>query len=117
MADSEPKITRGLMRSLNTVRNDEQLMPIIVRFSPDHRVMRSGEGIVGVQHVHSFHLRPFAHMMATPRAIERLADNPDVVRIYQDLPVYALLDASTPKIGAPRLWDEGLMGEGTRSPS
>ncbi len=114
MADSEPKITRGLMRSLNTVRNDEQLMPIIVRFSPDHRVMRSGEGIVGVQHVHSFHLRPFAHMMATPRAIERLADNPDVVRIYQDLPVYALLDASTPKIGAPRLWDEGLMGEGTR---
>ena len=47
MADIEPKITRGLMRSLNTIRNDEQLMPIIVRYTPDYRVMRSGEGIVG----------------------------------------------------------------------
>lgn len=114
MADIEPKITRGLMRSLTTVRNNDQLVPIIVRYSPDHRVMRSGEGIVGVQHVHSYHLRPFAHMMATPTAIQRLAENPDVVRIYQDLPVYALLDASTLKIGAPRLWEEGLTGEGVR---
>ena len=102
------------MRSLNTARDDEQLLPIIVRYTPDRRIVRSTEGIVGVQHVHSYHLRPFAHMMATRRAIQRLADNPDVVRIYEDLPVYALLDASAPHIGAPRLWDEGFTGEGAR---
>lgn len=113
MAGDE-KITRGLMRSLNIIRDNEQLIPIIVRYSPDRRVMRGMEGIVGIQHVHSYHLRPFAHMMATPRAIQRLAENPDVLRIYQDLPVYALLDISIPQIGIPRLWEEGLRGEGTR---
>jgi len=114
VTDAQPKITRGLMKRLHSARDDEQLFPIIVRYTPDHRVMRSTEGIVGVRHVRSYHLRPFAHMMATPRAIEQLAANPDIVRIYQDLPVYALLDTSAPQIGAPRLWDEGLMGEGVR---
>jgi hypothetical protein len=35
-------------------------------------------------------------MRATPDAIQVLASDPAVVRIYEDKPVYALLDASVP---------------------
>lgn len=114
LADERPKLTQGLLRSLQQVESNTEQVPIIVRYSPSRRVMRHAEPLRGVRESYSYRLRPFVHMHATPEAIQSLEADPDVVRIYQDLPVHAYLDMSVPRIQAPRLWDEGLTGQGVR---
>ncbi|MHB0856006.1 MAG: S8 family peptidase [Anaerolineae bacterium] len=113
MVDPHPKLTRGLLRSLAQTESQRQV-PVIVKFVPERRVMRHREPLSGVVEGYSFRLRPFVAMQATPEAIRRLESSPEVVRIYEDLPVRAFLDASVPHIQAPRLWAEGLEGEGVR---
>ncbi len=39
---------------------------------------------------------------------------PFVERVWEDLPVYALLDVSAPKVHAPQLWDLGFDGTGVK---
>ena len=115
MAESErPKLTPGLMRSLGQVESLEQQVPIIVRYAPTRRVMRHAEPMRGVCESYAYHLRPFVHLHATPEAIQRLEGDPEVVRIYEDLPVHAYLDTSMAQTGVPKLWQEGLDGSGVR---
>ncbi len=114
MADPRPKLTRGLLQSLSAVDGREEALPIIVQFDERRRVTRGAMNIQGLRTGYRFHLRPYAQMQATPSAIMRLESEPDVVRIYQDLPVHAWLDVSVPHIQVPRVWGEGLTGEGVR---
>ena len=107
------KLTQGLLRGMSQVKADERV-PIIVLYKPTRRVMRHRERVRGLTESYSYHLRPFVHMHAIPEAIRRLQDDPDIVKIYEDLPVHAYLDTSVPHIQVPRLWDEGLNGEGVR---
>ncbi|MHB1293989.1 MAG: S8 family peptidase [Anaerolineae bacterium] len=114
MDDVHPKLTRGLLRSLAQTENQRQQVPVIVKFTPERKVMRGREPLPGVIESYTFHLRPFVAMQATPDAIRRLESSPEVLRIYEDLPVRALLDASVPHIQVPKLWEEALEGEGVR---
>ena len=114
MAASRPKLTRGLLRTLGQVERETEALPIIVAFQPNRRVTRGQWSIHGLRTGYHYHLRPFAQMQATPGAIMRLEGDPDVLRIYQDLPVQAFLDYSVPHVRVPRLWEEGLTGEGVR---
>ena len=113
MEHNRSKLTPGLLRSLSQADKNAQL-PIIVRYAPTRRVMRHGAPMRGTRSSYNYRLRPLAHMHAIPEAIEQLETDPEVVRIYEDLPVHAYLDASVPQIQAPRLWDVGLTGEGVR---
>jgi len=112
--EERPKLTQGLMRSLRQVESSAEQVPIIVRYSPSRRVMRHAEPLRGARESYNYRLRPYVHMHATPEAIRALENDPDVGRSYQELPVHAYLDVSVPHIQAPRLWDEGLTGEGVR---
>jgi serine protease AprX len=112
--NERPKLTQGLMRSLSQVENAEQQLSVIIRYAPTRRVMRHGEPMRGVRQSYAYRLRPFVHVHATVEAIKQLENDPEVVRIYEDLPVYALLDTSMAQIGVTRLWQEGLSGEGVR---
>ncbi len=114
MADARPKLTRGLLQSLSATEGREEPLPIIVRFHERRRVTRGMTAIRGLQTGYQFHLQPFAQMRATPGAIMRLENEPEIVRIYQDLPVHACLDVSVPHIQVPRVWEEGATGEGIR---
>ncbi len=108
------KLSEGLMRSLASIRSESAAIPIIVRYTSAVRVMRQVDPTPGLVQSYRFRLLPYAHMHATPDAIRTLVRNADITRIYQDLPVYAVLDSSVPHIGAPRLWNVGLTGEGVR---
>ena len=113
MEGDHTKLTRGLMRSLGQVEDTEQVS-IIVRYTPIRRVMRHRERIRGAREGYSYHLQPFVHMHATPGAIQQIEASLEVVKIYEDLPVHAFLDASVPHIQVPRLWAENLTGENIR---
>jgi len=112
--ENRPKLTRGLFRTLHQVEDQQQQLPIIVRYTPTRRMMRHREQHRGVRESYTYHLRPFVHMHASAEAIQLLEEDPEVVTIYEDLPVHAYLDAAMPLIQVPRLWQEGLDGEGVR---
>jgi subtilisin family serine protease len=112
--DSEsPKLSEDLLRSLDKMDAEERIS-IIVRYVPSRRVMRHRQPMRGVREGYQYRLRPFIQMEATPEAIQRLQEDDDVVRIYEDRPVRALLDTSVPHIGVPRLWQTGLTGANVR---
>jgi serine protease AprX len=85
-----------------------------VRYVPSRRVMRRREPMRGVTESYHYRLQPFVHMYATSEAIRRLEQDPEVVKIYADMPVHAYLDHSAPHIEVPRLWNDGLTGENVR---
>ncbi len=113
MTDESTKLTEGLMRTL-TQMGEEDRVSIIVRYVPTRRVMRHREPLRGVREGYRYRLRPFVQMEATPEAIRRLQQDEEVVRVYEDKPVHALLDASVPHIGVPRLWQGGYTGANVR---
>ncbi|MBM3188880.1 MAG: S8 family peptidase [Chloroflexi bacterium] len=109
----EGKLTHGLARTL-AGKADAEPISVIVRYGALRRVMRHREPLAGVQQSYHYRLRPFVHFYATPEGIRRLAEDEQVVCIYEDLPVHAFLDVSVPRIQVPALWDAGLTGEGVR---
>lgn len=109
----ERKLTRGLVEYMQASQANEEL-PIIVRYTSERRRVRLRGPLNGARLAYAFRLLPFEHLHATPEAIHRLAQDPQVLRVYEDLPVYALLNSSVPLIGTPRLWQEGLTGQGVR---
>ncbi|MBN1402407.1 MAG: S8 family peptidase [Anaerolineae bacterium] len=116
--DERPKLTRGLHEILRSASAEEAAapaqIPIIVRYSEHRVVLRHREAIRGARESYRYRLRPFVHMHATPEAIRTLEANPEVVKIYEDLPVYAYLDTSVAHIQAPRVWEGGFTGENVR---
>jgi serine protease AprX len=108
------KLSNGLARSLGQVSADDQL-PIIVRYAPDRRIVRhKGPPLPGIRESYNYRLQPFVHMHATPHAIETLEQDAEIVRIYQDLPVRALLDSAMPIIQMPQVRNLGWDGRGIR---
>ena len=61
-----------------------------------------------------FGLIPAQAVTATPEALLKLEQNPAVVRIWEDRPVYVTLDVSVPHIHAPHLWGLGFDGTGIK---
>jgi len=114
MADERPKLTRGLLKTLHRVDGEERPLPVIVEYATEQRVLRGAPPVRGLQHVRRYRLRPYEQVYATPSAIAALEEEPEVVRIFEDLPVHAYLDVSVPHIQVPRVWDEGLSGDGIR---
>lgn len=106
------KLRNGLAQELSSMSQDEQV-PIIVRYSPDRRIVRhKGPPMPGIQESYNYRLQPMAHMYATPRAIEALQEDDEVVRIYRDQPVYTLLDSALPIIQMPQVRSLGWDGRG-----
>ncbi len=108
------KLSNGLAQQLGKLSADEQV-PIIVRYVPDRRIVRhKGPPLPGIREGYNYRLQPLVHMHATPRAIEALEQDAEIVRIYQDLPVRALLDSALPVIHIPQVRALGWDGRGVR---
>jgi serine protease AprX len=108
------KISDELVVSLARTADDSQI-PVIVRYSPDRVVMRhKGPAMRGVSESYNYRLAPLAHMHATPEAIHNLEQDPEIVRIYRDLPVRALMDSALPIVHAPQVAHLGCDGTGVR---
>lgn len=108
------KLSDELLVSLGRTSADSQI-PVIVRYSPDRVVMRArGPALRGVSESYNYRLAPLAHMHATPEALRNLEEDPEIVRIYRDLPVRALMDSALPIVHAPQVVDLGYDGSGVR---
>lgn len=114
MEAPENKIVNGLRRSIETLSDPETQISVILRYSGQQRVMRYSEYLPGVRFGKRYRLGPFSQLDATPAAIRQLAASPEVVRIYQDVPVRIFLDFSVPHIHTPYVWQHSINGEGVR---
>ncbi|NLV73315.1 MAG: S8 family peptidase [Chloroflexi bacterium] len=114
MEPPENKIVKTLMRSIERAPDEHTQIPVILHYSVSQRVMRYTEYMPGVRFGRRYRLGPFSQLDATPEAIRILAANPDVVRIYQDMPVHVFVDYSVPHIRVPYVWQQHLYGDGVR---
>jgi len=106
------KIARSLFQDMKTKPADAQI-PIIVKYGKFPK--RPLESLLASTHPsRTFRIIPAAALTTTPKVIENLSRDPDVERIWPDLPVRVCLDASVPLIGAPRVWEAGYAGEGVK---
>ena len=105
------KITSQLLSSMSTVRGDQEL-PIIIQYVPKRRLMRQAQLTAGMRQSYQYRVAPFAHAHATLEAISALEQDDEVVRIYQDSPVHALMDQAPAHVGVPHIWATGYDGAG-----
>jgi subtilisin family serine protease len=61
---------------------------------------------------HMFRALPYLSLWVNEEELRRLAVDPNVVSIVEDIPGTSQLDASVPFIRAPLVWDEGVKGRG-----
>ncbi len=88
-------------------------IPIIIRFA--HEQANALPGIEGLDAaIRSFRLIPASSTFATPAAIDKLADHPDVLTVWYDAPVHTMMDVSPSLIGVQPAWDKGFSGKGIK---
>ena len=56
---------------------------------------------------------PLVAFVATAEELERLAADPSVVRVHEDMQNTLKLTQAVPLVGAPKVWDKGGRGAGT----
>jgi len=105
------KIAPDLQRRVRSAANDRPL-GVIVR----HRANTFGRHTMTASSaaLRQYRLVPISAMQLLPAEIEALSQDDSVEYVWPDLPVYACLDTSVPRIQAPRLWSVGLRGEGIK---
>ncbi|NPA91722.1 MAG: S8 family peptidase [Chloroflexi bacterium] len=108
---STHRVHPGLLARLRTLRSDQPVR-VIVEYEPTavapHVAARRWRPLRVAR------VLPFMTLELPAAQVEELAQEPYVKRVWEDLPVYPLLDVSVPKIGAPRVWELGWTGEGIR---
>ena len=106
------KIAHSLLRDMKIKPADAQI-PVIVKYGKFPK--RPLETLLaGTRPSRTFRIIPAAALTTTPKVIEGLSRDPDVERIWPDLPVRVCLDASVPLTGAPRVWEAGYTGKGVK---
>jgi len=110
----EKKIVNGLWRSIESAPSSDTQISVILRYRSSQRVMRYTEYMPGVHFGRRYRLGPYSQLNATPLAIRTLAASPDVIRIYQDVPVRIYLDSSIPHIHVPYVWQQAITGKGVK---
>lgn len=106
---AQSKIVPALLHELKALPPEAELGTIVLyrrsAFSP--RAL-----VPGARPLRVFQLIPAMALSARAKAIHLLEEDPRVVKIWPDLPVKACLDVAVQRIGAPRLWAQGLTGRG-----
>ena len=106
------KISLELKQQMNILANQARI-PVIVRFRPGAGGQTAlATGVAGPQQ--SFNLMAAQATELTSASIEALSKQPEVTRIWPDLPVQAWLNTSVPLIGTPAVWKAGVTGRGVK---
>ena len=98
-----------------TAAAESEPIPVIIRYRTRRGqplATLAAESVIETRR--SFTLLPCIAAQIAPDAIDRLAEDPEVERIWYDLPVHALLDVSVPHIRANSVWAEDDEGAGVR---
>jgi subtilisin family serine protease len=103
------KLDRALQRMLRS-RGPEARLPVIVRYRSQPEMSASLRERVPPRR--RYGLMPAVAAELSPREVEALAADPNVLNVWADLPVRAYLDASVPHVNAPQVWDAGFTGQG-----
>jgi serine protease AprX len=87
-----------------------QPFPVIIQFRATARLRQALVANLAVSYV--YNLLPAVALQASAERIGALALDPDIERIWLDLPVHTWLDTSVPLLGVPKAWTAGLLGKG-----
>lgn len=106
------KFSQALAQTMRASADDQEIR-IIVKYRKD--VIVPHMIIAGVTPSYRYRMMPAVAMKAKARDIRALSEDPNVEKVWQDLPVHTCLDVSLPLIGVPRVWSEGgYRGQGIK---
>lgn len=106
------KIAHSLLQEMKIKAADAQI-PVIVKYGKFRK--RPLETLLaGMRPTRTFRIIPAAALTIAPKVIENLSRDPDVERIWPDLPVRVCLDVSALLVGAPQVWEAGYTGKGVK---
>ncbi len=108
---AHPRIHPTLQARLRTLRTGQPVR-LIVEYDTTAAAPRVVARRWAARHI--ARTLPFMAVEVPADQVQVLADEPYVRRVWEDLPVRALLDVSVPKIRAPQVWELGWTGEGIR---
>lgn len=109
------KLHSALAADMEAMPADEETR-VIIRLRPGVRAVSAEADELMAQAAgaaeYRYELIPAVAVRATRTQIETMTTQATVERIWPDLPVHTMLNASVPLIRAPMIWDDGTTGEG-----
>ncbi len=109
-------LREAMSRAAATAVGEERaLIPVIIRYRAlrDHPIATVAAASA-IEPERTYQLLPCVATKIPADEIQRLAEHPQVERIWYDMPVHALLDVSVPHIRADEVWEQGDDGAGVR---
>ncbi len=110
---SQSTIHPELRLVMKTTDPDEDI-PVIVRYRREPGIAAAQRSVGRCTVTTTYSKTPAVAATGTSDAIEELAQDPAVDRIWYDTPVHTMLDASVPLIDAPQVWGKGKLGTGVK---
>ena len=109
-------LREALSRAAMTAAGEEEkLIPVIIRYRAlRDQPLATMAAASAIEPQRIYQILPCVAAEIPPNEIQRLVDDPQVERIWYDMPVHALLDVSVPHIGVTRVWERGDEGGGVR---
>ncbi len=110
---SQSTIHPELRRVMISADSQEEI-PIIVRYRREPGIAAAHRSTGRCTVTTTFTKTPAIAATGTTDAINELAQDPAVDRIWYDKPVHTMLDVSVPLIGAPQVWENDKLGTGVK---
>jgi len=110
---SQSTIHPELKRVMKTTEPDDDI-PIIVRYRREPGVATVMRSAGRCRVTTTYTKTPSVAACGTAEAIDELARDPAVDRIWYDAPVHTMLDVSVPLIETPQVWAKGKLGTGVK---
>jgi subtilisin family serine protease len=101
------------MRDEGTLSAAEQAAQSRVLATVQNDVLRRSLPGVAARRVVRFEFIPFMSVLVSASQLQRLIADPSVVAVAEDIPIRPLLNGSTVKIQARKLWQKRIDGRGT----
>lgn len=103
------KFSANVRDAIEGARAANEEVQVIVRFYTEEGQrsigrLTAGSGIVKVNN--AFSVIPATALSLAPNALDELTESDDVAEVWLDEAVHILLDASTPHIRAPQVWEQ-----------
>lgn len=92
----------------------ETRMRVIVKYAPGISPQKVPKSVQALAPERTYRIFPGAALTCTPAHVQALSQDPEVDRLWLDLPVHTWLDTSVPLVRAPQVWRAGFTGRGRK---
>lgn len=107
------KIAKSLAKAIAQSPPDAR-MRVIIKYAPGIPPQKVPKSVQALSPERTYRIFPGAALTSSPVQVQALSQDPEVERLWLDLPLHTWLDTSVPLIRAPQVWGAGYKGRGRK---